>query len=142
MDAQLPAQSWLATAAAAESVAVVAAVAVLSAPDLAGQAAVAVAAEAAAAAAGRAAAAGLDLVQGGAGPESRQGVHGPLAGAGSQSCTVESCIFVMISACLCSYRKNLVLFPYVQSLAIGMKAAFFLISFPRCKIGKPDLPSG
>ncbi len=130
MDAQLPAQSWLAAAAAAESAAVVAAaaVAVLSAPDLAGQAAAAVAAAAAveaAAAAGRAAAAGLDVVQGEAGPESKQGVHRPLAGAGSQSCTVESCIFVMISARLCSYRKNLVLFPYVQSLAIGTKAAFF-----------------
>jgi hypothetical protein len=122
VDAQLPAHSWLATAATAESAAVMAAaaVAVLPALELAGQAAVAVAA-----AAGKAAAAGLDVVRGGEGPGSRQGVRGPWAGAGSQSCTVENCIFVKMSARLCSYGKSLVLFPNFQSLKIGAKAVFF-----------------
>ncbi len=67
-------------------------------PDLPGQPAVA-----AAVAVGMADAAGLDVVRGGAGPGSGQGVRGPWAGAGSQSCTMESCIFVMRCALLCSY---------------------------------------
>ena len=67
-------------------------------PDLPGQPAVA-----AAVAVGMAGAAGLDVVRGGVGPGSGQGVRGPWAGAGSQSCTMESCIFVMRCALLCSY---------------------------------------
>ena len=85
--APLPLLARLAAAAAAAAV-----------PDLPGQPAVA-----AAVAVGMADAAGLDVVRGGAGPGSGQGVRGPWAGAGSQSCTVESCIFVMRCALLCSY---------------------------------------
>jgi hypothetical protein len=102
----LPPLARLAAAAAAKlagsaaASAAVAVLAVLPAPDLPGKAAVAVAV---AAAVGKAAAAGLDVMRGGVGPVSRQGVREPLAGAGSQSCTVENCIFVMKCARLCSY---------------------------------------
>ncbi len=84
--APLPLLARLAAAAAAAAV-----------PDLPGQPAVA-----AAVAVGMADAAGLDVVRGGVGPGSGQGVRGPWAGAGSQSCTVESCIFVTKCALLCS----------------------------------------
>ncbi len=102
--APLPAQTRLATAAesagSAAASAAVAVLAVLPVPELAGGAAVAVAV---AAAVGKAAAAGLDLMRGGSDPGSRQGVRVPWAGAGSQSCTMENCIFVMRCARLYSY---------------------------------------
>ena len=88
--APLPLLAQLAAAAATAAAAAV--------PDLPGQPAVA-----AAVAVGMADAAGLDVVRGGVGPGSGQGVRGPWAGAGSQSCTMESCIFVMRCALLCSY---------------------------------------
>jgi hypothetical protein len=96
----------LAAAAAASAVAELAGSAAAAASiaaavrDLPGPPAVAVAE---AAAVGMAAAAGLAAVLGGADPGSRQGARGPWAGAGSQSCTMESCIFVMRCALLCSY---------------------------------------
>ena len=81
-------------------------------------------------AAGTAGAAGLAAVRDGAGPGSRRGACEPSAGAGSQSCTMENCIFVKMSARLCSCEKNLRLFPYAQFLMIERKAAFFLFHFP------------
>ncbi len=99
----LPPLARLAAAAAvAELAGSAAASAAVAVPDLPGQPAVAVAV-AVAAAVGVAAAAGLDVLRGVAGPGSRQGVREPWAGAGSQSCTMENCIFVMRCARLCSY---------------------------------------
>ena len=101
--APLPLLARLAAAAAVpelvgSAAAAASAVAAVPVPVLPGQPAVA-----AAVAVGMADAAGLDVVRGGVGPGSGQGVRGPWAGAGSQSCTMESCIFVMICALLCSY---------------------------------------
>ena len=101
----LPTLAQLASAAAAVaeltgSAAATSAAAAVPGPDLPGQPAVAVAV---AAAVGMAAAAELAVMRGGAGLGSKQGAREPWAGAGSQSCTMENCIFVMRCARLCSY---------------------------------------